>query len=344
MKRVTSSDIARLAGVSRSTVSRVINNYSNVPDETRERVQRVIRENHYYPQISGQMLCGMKKRTIGLFWISSHSIADDTLSSSYFMNIVDAATARDYLVLSCILPNLTDEKNIQYVRKVFMEGRIDAGVFVGVNSNEPLIADLANDGAVVGVFDYDHACAPVENCITANFGDGVGEQAIDYLYSMGHRKIALIDGDLNRLCCIQRHESALRSIRRHGLKINPHWLVYGGITQSSGYEGAKQMLANCGSDLPTAIFANNDAVAFGVYCACLEAGLRIPTDISIIGADGHAHGLSIQPPLTTFTFDFHDMFKSLVNRVIDVIEEADDVQSELFFPGTLTERSSCCRL
>lgn len=341
MKRVNSSDIAKLAGVSRSTVSRVINNYPNVPDETRQRVMKVIRENNYYPQISGQMLNGMKKKTIGLFWLSRASIAQDSLSSSYFMNIVDAATEHNYLVLSCILDNLTDKKNIQFVRKVFMEGRIDAGIFIGAANNDPLLEELLEAGEIIGAFDFYRTGAPTPNCITVNFEQNSGEKAIDYLYDLGHREIAVIDGDMTRLSSLDRHESFMCSMMKHGLPIRNEWLAYGGITQRTGYAAAMKMLDACGERLPTAIFANNDAVAFGVYRALKERGLRIPEDISVIGVDGHINAIHATPPLTSICFDFRRMFSSLVTRVIDAIEQKGEVPTVEYFEGKLTERASC---
>lgn len=343
MKRLNSSDIARLAGVSRSTVSRVINNYPNVPEETRKRVMQVIKENHYYPQVCGQMLNGMKKKTIGLFWVSRAAIAQDTLSSSYFMHIIDAATAHGYLVLSCILEDLTEPKNVQFARKVFMEGRIDAGVFFGVNNNEPLLAELIQAGEIVGVFDHEVQDPSAANCVEVNFERDSGEKAIDYLYSLGHRRIAVIDGGVNRVSCRDRRESALRALKKHGIELPEGWMVDGGITQRTGYAATRQLLENCGSDLPTAIFANNDAVAFGVYRALNEAGLRIPQDISVIGVDGHINGEHTQPPLTTITFDFKHMFSDLVSRVVSTIEQAEDVPQTVYIEGKLTERASCRR-
>ena len=341
MKRMNSADIARLAGVSRSTVSRVINNYPNVPDETRQRVMKVIKENHYYPQLCGQMLNGTKSRTIGLFWVSRASIALDPLSSSYFMNIVDAATAHDYLVLSCILDNLTDARNVQFVRRVFMEGRIDAGIFIGANNSDPLLVELLEAGEIIGVFDY-YQEQPVPNCITANFERCSGEKAVDYLYGLGHRRIAFIDGDLNRLSCLDRHESFIRGMLKHGLSIRSDWMVFGGITQTPGYQATRRLLENARGDLPTAIFATNDAVAFGVYQACRELGLSIPGDISVIGVDGHINDTHIDPPLTTIAFDFRRMFSSLVARIIDAIDQKEGVETVAFHDGTLCERASCC--
>lgn len=344
MKRINSNDIARLAGVSRSTVSRVINGYPNVPEETREKVMKVVKENRYYPLISGQLLTGKLAKTVGLIWLTSTHVGNDALTNSYFMHIIDAATRRGYLVLSCILNNLSDKENANYVRKIFLDGRVDAGIFVGTSNNEPLIDELVGLGRIVGLFDFYHEGEEVPNRISVNFDRDSGEHTIDYLYSLGHRKIAVIDGDLSRLSCIHRHESYLRGFTKHSLPMQNKWMAYGGIVRETGYAAAKAMLSACMDDLPTAVCANNDGVAFGVYDACADLGLRIPEDISVVGADGHPTGQHTSPPLTTFSLDFKEMFASLVNRVIDVVEEKENVPQSVFFQSTLVERESCRRI
>jgi LacI family transcriptional regulator len=344
MKKITSNDIAKLAGVSRSTVSRVINGYSNVPPETRKAVMKVIKENHYYPQLSGQLLSGKQTKTIGFFWAAYETIAISPLSSSYFVNIIEAASSRGYLVLTCIMNNFTDKENANYIRKIFMEGRIDAGIFVGADNNNPLIEELVGLGKIVGLFDYYREGENIPNRITVNFERSSGERAIDYLYKLGHRKIGIIDGNMRRISSTQRHESYLRGMIKYNLTLENKWLCYGGITEASGYESAKTLLENSHGDYPTAICATNDAVAFGVYKACKEMGLRIPEDISIVGNDGDINGEHSNPPLTTVSFDFKMMFNSLVSRVIDTINKIEDVETDVFIPGTFIERESCRRI
>lgn len=341
VKRINSTDIARLAGVSRSTVSRVINGYDNVPPETYNKVMAVIKENHYYPQLSGQLLSGKSTHTIGLFWIDPNDIARDTLVQSFFTNIIDAAASRGYMVLSCRICSLEDGKARDDIMRIFLEGRIDAGIFVGMDNNEPLIDQLVALKQIVGVFDHFREDAKEFNRIGVNFDRSCGERAIDYLYNLGHRRIAVIDGDMSRASCVHRHESYMRGLTKHGLPIRNQWLSYGGIVAQGGYEAAKKMLSGCKGDLPTAVCANNDSVALGVYQACEELGIRIPEDLSVIGNDGHRNGIYAHPPLTTFTFDFRDMFFSLVNRVIDTFEGKKNVPQFDFIPGTFVERSSC---
>ena len=342
MKRMNSHDIAKLAGVSRSTVSRVINKYPNVPDKTRKKVMKVINENHYYPLLSGQLLTGKRTNTIGFFWISDGSIGNDPLCNSYFIHVIDAAAAQGYLVLSCVLNNLSDKKNLDYVRQIFMQGRIDAGIFIGVNNQEPLIDDLVDSGKIVGLFDYYHENESISNRITVNFEIDSGERAVDYLYKLGHRKIGLVDGNLSRYSSFKRHESFLKGMTKHQLSIQNKWICFGGISSDVGYEAAKKLFQNCKGDYPTALFSNNDSVAFGIYSACAELNLCIPDDISIIGADGHVNGKYTHPPLTTISFNFKEMFTSLVSRVIQTIENpTSDIPQNVFIKGSLLERNSC---
>ena len=340
LKRITSNDIAKLAGVSRSTVSRVINKYANVPEETRSRVMKVIKEHSYFPQLSGQLLTGMATRTIGLFWLSKSSISHDSLSSHIFMSVIDAAALRDYTVLTYVAESLCEKESALRVRRMFMEGRIDGGVFIGASTYEPLIEDLVNQGKVLGLFDYCPDDLVKPNRLTANFDGSSAEKTIDYLYEKGHRNIGVIDGDMSRLSSVHRHEGYMRGMMRHGLHLRNEWLTYGGITQKDGYKAALSLLTNCKGDYPTALCANNDSVAFGVYQACTELGLRIPEDISVMGNDGHDHGAYASPPLTTFAFDIGDMFSNLVSRLIDAIEDQPVDEHNVFFKSEFLERAS----
>lgn len=342
-KKLTSSEIAKLAGVSRSTVSRVINGYSNVPKSTYDRVMSVIRDNNYHPYLSGQLLVGKKTATLGFFWITGTggSIAGDELSNVYLVNTVEAAARQGYLMLTCILKNLTDPENIAWVNKIFMQGRIDAGIFIGVDNDEPLIEELIASGNIVGIFDHYHPDRTEPNRISVNYEENTGEKMIDYLYGLGHRKIALVHGDRNRYSSAKRTEGFLSAMARYGIGIRPEWMCLGGISRDQGYKAAKEMLASAlkSGELPTAICANNDAVAFGVYSALLELGISVPDQVSVTGIDGHIR--MVDPPLTTYAFDYHDFFTSLVGRTIAAVEQREEYATTEFIKGKLIERGSC---
>ncbi len=342
-KRINSMEIARLAGVSRSTVSRVINGYENVPEETRERVMKVINEQNYYPQLSGQLLVGKGTRTIGFFWVSGGSIANDLQCSAFFVHVTEIAAALGYLVLTCIVKNLRDEDNIQWIKRIFMQGRVDAGIFIGVNNNEPLIEELLGCGRIVGIFDMHRPDLTVPNLVTVNFEENTGEKAIDLVCGMGHRRIAVLDGNMNRYSSVRRHESFMRGLQKHRIEIRREWMRYADVTEDGGYQATRELLA-CGGELPTVICANNDSAAFGAYRALAEAGVPVPERISVVGIDGHEGGKLTQPTLTTFAFDFERLFRSLVSRTISVVEGRADVPQTEFFESTLVERNSCRRI
>lgn len=342
-KKQNSVDIARLAGVSRSTVSRVINGYSNVPEETRARVMKIINETGYYPLLSGQLLVGKRTGTLGFFWVSSGTIANDIQCSAFFVHVTETAAKLGYLVLTCIVTNLKDEKNIDWIKRIFMQGRIDAGIFIGVNNNEPLIEELITRGKIVAIFDHYQPDLNEPNRISVNFEVDTGEKVIDYVCGMGHRKIAVIDGNMNRFCSVKRHEGFIKGLQVHNIDIRREWMYYGDVTVNGGYNAARELLANC-SELPTVICANNDSAAFGVYKALEEAAIKIPDQISVVGIDGHEGAKLVRPTLTSFAFDFEKIFYSLVSRTLDIIEKKEGVPLTEFFPSRLVERESCRRI
>ncbi|MDR1000169.1 MAG: LacI family transcriptional regulator [Clostridiales bacterium] len=342
MKKINSTEIARLAGVSRSTVSRVVNGYSNVPDSTRERVMKVIAEHEYYPLLSGQLLAGKRSGTLGFFWVSNGTIHCDMLSSSFFVYVTENAANNGYLLLSGILPNFTDEINRNWVKRIFMQERIDGGIFVGASNNSPLIDELVAKGKIVGVFDYHHPDVNVSNLITVNFENDTGAKVIDYLVGLGHKKIAIIDGNMNNYSSLKRHEGFISSMQRHNIPLHRGWMIYADVTEQSGYIACKELMASA-KELPTAIAVNNDSCALGVCAALDEAGISIPQQISVIGIDGHPRGRYQAPPLTTFEFDFNALFRSLVSRTIAAIEK-EPVETTEFIPSKLTERCSCRRI
>jgi LacI family transcriptional regulator len=341
--RMNSVEIARLAGVSRSTVSRVINRYRNVPDSTRTAVMSVVEKYGYYPSFSGRVLAGKRTGMIALVWVLHGSIAYDIQASSFMVHVIESAAAHGYLVLNCVVPNLREKNSIDRVKKIFLQGQVDAGIFIGTNNSEPVVEDLINRNVVLGIMDHICSGGTDPNCITVNFETDTGERVIDYVYGKGHRKIAIIDGNMNRYSSVCRHEGFVRGMQKNNIEIRYEWMRYGDVIEEGGYMATKELL-NSTKELPTVICANNDSTAFGVYRALGEAGINIPGMISVVGIDGHERANMLQPELTTFGFDFKEMFESLVARTIATARgETGIVMNEYIF-SKLIERSSCREL
>lgn len=342
-KKPNSTEIARLAGISRSTVSRVINGYPNVPESTRKLVMDTIEKYGYYPSISGQALRGKRMRCLGLFWGDIGTIAYDTLASSFFIHVIESAAELGYLVLTSLPRDFHNPENQRAIKEIFHSGRIDAGIFMGAADNEPLLDELLADGLMVGVLDQ----TPKPDCdgqFTVNMEPDIGMRAMRYLASLGHRDVAVLDGDRRRRSSVDRHESFLRGMNEYGLRSRPEWMRFGdtGIRMSKegGYADMRAIMEESDT-LPTAICCHNDSVAFGVYQALAERGVRVGQDISVLGIDGHPLSGLQPPPLTTYCFDFHGMLASLVQRMIRTLEGDAEQPRDVVFTSTFLERQSC---
>ena len=242
-KKLNSTEIAKIAGVSRSTVSRVINGYSNVPEKTRKKVMRVIEENDYYPLLSGQLLVGKKTKTLAFIWVAGDGISKSVQCSTFLAYVSEKAATLGYLVLTCIVDNLKDHKNAEWVKRIFMQERVDAGIFIGVDNDEPLVEELISKGEIISIFDHYHYDKNEPNRVSVNFETSTGEKMIHYLHQLGHRKIAIIDGDMGRFSCVTRHIGFLKAMQALDIEIKQEWLILAGISEHSGYVAAKNLLA-----------------------------------------------------------------------------------------------------
>ncbi len=322
-KEINSTEIARLAGVSRSTVSRVINNYANVPEQTKQKVMKVIEEHNYYPNLSAQVLAGKRTRTIGLFMIDPGRISGDIISSMLLARVIESASSRGYYVLTHIVRNASDPEEIRLIKECFFQRRIDGGVFIGAANEEPVVEELIAEGFVTAIVDQRLPGRSEPNRLTFNFDNEAGiHQLVGYLAGLGHRKIGIINGDMNRHSGPAKWEAFQQAMAQEGLPIEEQWVLPGDFNEGSGYRAVKGLLEK-ESALPTALLAANDSVAFGALRALREAGLRVPEDMSVVGFDDHHQSAHTDPPLTTVKIDFVSMMDELTRRLIASIEQED---------------------
>ncbi|MBB6674996.1 LacI family DNA-binding transcriptional regulator [Cohnella nanjingensis] len=342
---INSVEIARLAGVSRSTVSRVINNYANVPPETRAKVMKVIEQYNYVPNLSAQVLAGKRTRTIGLFMIEAGHVSRDMLSNLLLASVIENASAQGYYVLTYIIRGTDDAETIRNVKDIFYQRRIDGGIFIGAANREPFIEALIAEGFTVGIVDQELPRDVEPNRIVVNFDNDRGMMmAIGHLAQLNHRDIGVVNGDMKRFSGPNKYEGFEAAMRHYGLPIQEKWVLPGGFSEESGYE-ALQVFLRSGTPLPTAMIMANDSVAFGAIRALHEAGRSVPGDLSVIGFDDHALSSRFTPALTTVKVDFAEMMRQLTAFVIRHIENASESGPVRYWVHShLIVRDSCRRL
>jgi LacI family transcriptional regulator len=344
-----SEDIAKLAGVSRSTVSRVINNYSNVPEATREKVMRVIEQFHYEPNTSARVLAGKGTDTIGLFVIS---IADQQSANRIYQNnyfapfvdaVVDTANSLGYYVL---IHTVYTQEDFVKVKQAFMQKRIDGGIIVGTQKNIDNVRELVELGAPSVLIDYDisevieHRLGS-DNLAIINSKDFEGTaEAVRYLIDLGHRDIGIIRGRMNTFSGRERYAAYEATLRRHGLAIQEKWVLEGEFIKQNASLEVKRLLESR-EPLPTALFSSNDDMAIAAMEALKEAGLQVPEDISIIGFDDVPIASQWSPGLTTVRLPIFEMSREAVNRIVAMRDQGSSSFSTTSFPTQLIVRGSC---
>jgi LacI family transcriptional regulator len=338
---VNSTEIARLAGVSRSTVSRVINNYTNVPPETRAKVMSVIQQYNYVPNASAQVLAGKKTRTIGLFMIEAGHVSGDMLSNMLIASVIENASSHEYYILTHIIRDAKDADSIRGVKDIFYQRRIDGGIFIGAANNELFIEQLIEEGYWVAIVDQEKPSTQEPNRIIANYNNKLGMKlAVNHLISLNHHQIGHVTGDMNRYSGPTKLEGYYSAMKDAHLPVDEKWVISGGFSEQSGYEAIVQFMKQ-GRALPSAIIMANDSVAFGAIRAFQEHSIRVPEDISIIGFDDHALSSRFQPALTTLRIDFGLMMVRLTSSLIQHIENKSEEVTLFEVDMQLISRDSC---
>jgi DNA-binding LacI/PurR family transcriptional regulator len=279
--------VARRAKVSTATVSRVLNNASVVKGTTRARVVKAIEELKYHPNLHARSLAGGKSRTIGVIV----SNMENPFFFDIYKTIESDAHSRGYEV---VMAN-TDYRSEQLVTSVrLMIGRRVAGLAAIVSEMAPELMDELNDARIPVVFyDVGTPRGNVTN-IRVNYRRGI-EKVVDYLYSMGHRRLGFIGhhailGPIN-----ERMKAVVDAVARiPSLEVR---MAADADTLEGGRQAARQLL--CNGYEPTAIICVNDVTAVGVLRELRERGLRVPQDVSVTGFDNVKLSEFCYPALTT---------------------------------------------
>jgi len=314
--------------------------------ETRERVWKVIKECGYTPNQAARTLAGKSVDTLGLFFLlqrdESYDITEDVIVDRMLASVVDSAAKMGFLTLTMIVRNMDDEAMAE-IRDIFMQGRINGGVFIGCRTEEPLVEDLVKQGFVIGLLDYPKPEPQESNRVIVNYNPCSGSDAVDYLVSLGHKRIMTVQGDQFRLDGVNKARTFAEAMKRHGLELPDEWRL-----QSSFYLGESRKVMDDfidrTPDLPTAVFCANDHIAYGVMLALVKKGHPVPEEVSVLGVDDGVISRYINPPLTTYSVDFAAMLACLTSAVIHRINGLEEEVFYQEFDNKLVERASCRKL
>jgi len=282
-------EIAKLAGVSSATVSRVINGSSLVTEETRQRIQKIIQDVNFVPNNSAIHLKNGKSQIYGII------IPD--LNNPFFtetIKIFEELLVENDQELMVANTDFHATRMQQSIRRMLLR-RVDGVAMLTSEIEAAPLESLVQNRIPVVTTDH-YRTAPGISDIVMDFADGM-RQVMAHLKSLGHRKIGFIGGTEGLATSRVRWESFLNAVVKQGLSSREGWIVPGDYKVDGGSAAMEKILSQ--REIPTAVMTANDLTAIGALRTAHEKGLRIPEDISIVGCDDIAMSDIVYPPLTT---------------------------------------------
>jgi DNA-binding LacI/PurR family transcriptional regulator len=335
-KRVTSHDIAARAGVSRTTVSFVLNNTvgTNISAETRKRVLGVASEMGYVPNSAARMLVSGRSHTLGLVLSNGNLVKVDAFIPALIFGITNVCNTQGYkLLVESIEQSGSANPYIDLARSK----RIDALIVLNPKVGEPGLRELIKMQFPLVIFGS--LDEPDENSISTPTSDAAAE-ATQHLLNLGHRKIAYISYAPFTFCgAVDRLAGFKSALRSSGVQIDNRWVLEGGFDSESGFQAMKELLRR--KQRPTALFAGNDTIAIGAMAAIRDAGLRIPEDIAVVGFDDLPFAAYLNPRLTTVRTHAAEQGAYAARAAIELLDGAHVGIKKNIVPLELVIRESC---
>lgn len=318
---MTMEEMARIIGVSRITLSKVMNDKEGVSEKTRERVKEYIKKYNFEPNSQARSLVGKKEPIIGFFTTYSEESSGSTHITSHFATelvnlVVNAAQKRDYKTLVDITGGDDDFSDIE---RYLSSGLVRGAILLGYATGNKKLERLSQKGIPLVLINQEEE-TDLPNIMTVNMNDEVWAfEAIERLVKLQHKRILYIGCSRNRLPAMCRAHGVHRACDMYKDQILSYQERNGDFNEDLAYDITKEIFS-AGGETPTGIFAANDLMAIGAVNALKDMGIRIPEEVSVIGFDDITFSRYLTPSLSTVHCDFRMIAEKSVKTLIDSIE------------------------
>jgi len=328
MDNISIKDVAKAAGVSIATVSRVINKQGTVKRSNKIRVERTIKKLRFVPNVSAQRLAGRHNNAIGLV-IPRYS---DIFHSFYALQILQGVgLAVERLKLDLLL-HISDGDSF------LNTSAIEGVIFSDIIGNEEQVDGVLEKGIPCVIMNYLTRDLPV-SCVSIDNFKG-SSKATEYLIKLGHSRIATITGELKSQVAIDRLNGYVKTLEQHKIEKKKNYIKYGDFGRDSAIRATKELIRL--KNPPTAIFAASDEMAVGAIQVLLESGISVPRKVSVIGFDDNPLALNFSPvPITTIRQPLHKMAMIATETLYNVITKKVKGNKKIVLSTELIERNSC---
>jgi len=334
-KKMTIDKVAELAYVSRSVVSRVLNNHPNVSEEARERVEKVIEEYNYRPSSAARSLA--TDRTFEICILTPRR-QGDALANGFWtllhLGIFEQCIARGYFVsLSMVSPEIDQEVHDH----VLSEHRFDGFILITEEVTDLVAATLKEREVPTVLIGHDPSRPELSSVDVDNYRGAY--EATTHLCGLGHERVGAMLGSMDLKESIERKEGYSQALRDAGQTVDPEWVALGDYSQESGHQIMEEWIERGG--YPSACFCANDGMAIGALLALHQADIAVPEEVAIIGFDDLPTSKYAYPPLTTVHQPIREKGEKAADMLIDQVEGKNEAVQHVELPGKLVVRASC---
>jgi LacI family repressor for deo operon, udp, cdd, tsx, nupC, and nupG len=330
MRRASIKDIARLAKVSHSTVSRALSRSPLVNAATAERIRQIAQQTGYRPSAAARSLVTSRTHTIGVV------VTDitDAFAAEVVRGIEDAAAAHDYSIL--LANSNADADREMRVVQCFEERRVDGIIVTSSRVGSVYAALLSRTAVPIVLLNNQHPSDFLHSVMIANAE--ASNLATRHLIQLGHKRIAYIGDRFGRQSDTERFAGYRAALDDADIAFQPEYVVHGDGKAQGGGEAMRKLL--CLRRRPTAVFCYNDMTALGAMNAIRERGLNIPRDVSVVGFDDLFFAEYTDPPLTTIRQPMRDMGRRAVETVVGLIAGSSSTHNTKITGELIVRRST----
>ena len=337
---VTIKDVAALAGVSPSTVSRTCKDNPSISEETKERVRKAMAELGYEPNFQASNLASNISRTIGIILPPSQR---ETYEKSVYLKMIRGISQfcnqRQYI--STIITGEDEQEMIQAIQAMNRSGKVDGYIVLFSRENDPIIDYLCEEGALYVLIGKTNQFLNQTICID-NDNLLAGQDATEYLIKLGHERIAFVGSNRNLIYSNDRRNGYHLALMQHDIPIRPEYgIELLSLTQNT-FEPIQELMNL--SEPPTAVVVSDDMLAVIVQYVCLGLGLSIPDDISVVSFNNSLFSNLNTPQLTTIDVNSFQLGIEAASQIINHIENPNLLATKIIVPHYLIERQSCKKI
>ena len=335
--RPTIEDVSKKSGLSVSTVSLVPNNKSNVSRETRNKVQEAISELKYHPRGSARGLASRVSGNIGFIITEDHFSQSEQFYTKIFLGTeFEARNHNYYVLLTTVGPSVKQEKQIP---RFLLEHNVD-GVIIAGKIGSSWLDEINERGLPVVLVDFESPRHNLSSVVTDNHIGG--RLLVQHLHNEGHTRIGFIGGDIKHPSIAARFAGFQEECKIQKIESRKEWVSIDepGTGIENGVEATKKIFLNR-EQLPTAVFAANDAMAIGCIQFLKAQKLNVPKDLAVVGFDNIEAGLHVEPRLTTMNVHKEELGAIAVRRLVEMMKSETPAVTRTFTPVELIVRESC---